>query len=179
MMSRHLNNPVSAKSVFVLAILYLILANFGYARAGGGDDPFAGMVPISDAQLKELRGGFITADGLEINIGYEQVSYINGILESHTAIDLSQLDRAGMNGAIDNALQTSSLNIIQNGPGNRLPQGLAANIPDGFLTVIQNTLDGQTINNINLLNIRARKLGGAQSTALGNMIDLQLSSSLR
>ena len=54
-------------------------------------DAFAHSQAVLDSELAELRGGFLTSDGLEIRFGLEQIVLINGTIEARTSVNLSSL----------------------------------------------------------------------------------------
>lgn len=107
-----------------------------------------GWETVSAASLDDMRGGFETAHGLKISFGIERAVYVNGDLAASATVDLStggQIASQKGTGA-----DTAAVTLIQNGPGNTfqpgpLAQGAAA-------TVIQNTLNNQSIKNLTVVN---------------------------
>jgi len=116
---------------------------------------FAGVAPVSNARLANLRGGFAIGSGrsrVRVSFGIERLSFINGELAAVTQLG---------------AATDSGVHVIQNGPGNLAAAQLQGALPSGSLaTVIQNTLDGQTISNVNLYNVNVTSLQSAQALAM-------------
>lgn len=93
------------------------------------------------AKLEQLRGGFSVAQGnqsLNVSFAIQQVAYINGQLVAQTALTLPE----GMTGS---SLAQSALppQVIQMGANNQFALPLGS--PQQTLTVIQNSLNGQSI----------------------------------
>ena len=147
--------------------------------AGAGalfDDPLLGLEPLSDAEMSSLRGGFITSDGIEITIGYEQAAFINGILQTKLALDISQLKR--QDDVSDLAGSVAPVRVIQNGQGNAAPR-FSTPLPDAsYLTLIQNSLDHQTLQNLTVLNVDIKNIPSLHPSSFGNLINDQILNAL-
>ena len=122
------------------------------ARAAVAETPpapsplFAPMAAVDDETLDGLRGGFEAPGGLRMSFGIERAVYINGVLESTTHLKVADL------GQIVAALPTgTTLKVIQNGPGNSIETTLPATL---LGTVIQNSLDNQTLRVVNKIDIK-------------------------
>ena len=117
-----------------------------------GDNPFANLETVSDADLAGMRGGF-SMGGLNISFGVEVLSMVNGtpVLQySFTDQNLpgAPLAPAGLQHILaNNGLQ----NIIQVGPGNEILNSFSGF--EGMLTVIQNTLDNTLIQHFSTITI--------------------------
>lgn len=104
----------------------------------------------SDETLEQMRGGFsINTGGSQIllSLGFQQVTFINGMLAAMTTLNLPQL-----NSAIPIPIQQNFIpsQIIQNGPGNTyIPP---APLPSNVMTVIQNSLNNQIISHMTIIN---------------------------
>lgn len=131
-------------------------------------------VVLSEDDLSQLRGGFVTSDGLEINIGIEKIALMNGELQSWLAMDLSQVSQSSAN---VNSLNDVA-NVIQSGSGNGISQDLMPLIDSGVLSVIQNTLDGQEIKTLTELNINVSNVNNFNLPNLGRLLDFQVTQSL-
>jgi hypothetical protein len=91
----------------------------------------------SNQELDSMRGGFeVPIDGQQIllSLGIERVTFINGELAAVTPV--SDLH----------------FQLIQNGPGNSFSPPSSVTLPPETLTLIQNSLDNQTIRNLTLIN---------------------------
>ena len=127
---------------------------------------------ISETSLDRVRGGF-SGDGLNISFGIERAVYINGALVTTTTLNVSDLGRITA-GRATAALDIGTIALIQNGAGNSVAAGTISSSSIG--TVIQNTLDGQKIQNLTVINATANSLGvlrnlNLQSSLRGAVID--------
>lgn len=135
---------------------------------------FAGReaLAMSESSLDRVRGGFVT-NGLTISFGIERAVYVNGTLLTTTSLNVSDLGRiSGGRGAA--AVDTGTLALIQSGAGNVVAAGSLS--PTSLGTVIQNTLDGQKIQNVTTINATVNSLGvlrglNLQSSLRGAVID--------
>lgn len=139
--------------------------------------PYAHALQVPDAELAELRGGFMTSDGLDIHFGLEQIVMVDGELKTRTSLNLSSLQSASATPQqID---QNKVVRIVQNGDRNIVSPDVAEKFSTGLLNVIQNSLDTQTIQNLTVLNIGVSNLSSIPQRALGNAVDVGLASALR
>lgn len=135
--------------------------------------PFGGeLVAMSEKSLDRVRGGFV-ADGLNISFGIERAVYVNGALVTTTSLNVSDLGRITA-GRATTSFDTASLGLIQSGPGNSFAPGAMSSASIG--TVVQNTLDGQKIQNLTVINATVNSLGflkglNLQSSLRGAVID--------
>ena len=132
-------------------------------------------VVLSEEHLSQLRGGFVTSDGIEINVGIEKIALLNGVLQSWLAMDLSNISHSSVNVG---ELYHQAGSVVQSGNGNFLSQDLKPLLDSGALDVIQNTLDGQKIQNLTELNIDVSNIKNFHLPDLGRMIDFQVTQSL-
>jgi hypothetical protein len=95
--------------------------------------------PVPPAALDKLRGGFVTATGLQISLGVERLVMINGAPVSLVSLQGIGAGTAGRQGIAAGAEGTARL--IQQGGNNVF--GAALDQPGA--TFIQNSLNGQTI----------------------------------
>lgn len=126
------------------ALLFLTLAGLS-APVMAAD--FAGVSPVSDAQLASLRGGFAIGDGDDsvwLSFSFDQLAYINGNLVATTHLA---------------SLADAKVTVMQNGVGNYVRNTLP---PNTFGTVVQNSLDSQVISNVNVFNMTVTSLRAAQ-----------------
>ena len=136
-------------------------------------NPFGGeRVAVAETALDVVRGGFVT-DTLNISFGIERAVYINGALVTTTSFNLSDLGRiSGGRGSA--ALDSATVALIQNGTGNTVSAGSISSA--SIATVVQNTLDGQKIQNLTVINASVNSLGvlrglNLQSSLRGAVID--------
>ncbi|MGB7755517.1 MAG: hypothetical protein WBL23_05595 [Salinisphaera sp.] len=147
-----------------LVLFMLLVAPLGLepalAAEPGDSAIFAHLRPVSDARLSALRGGFTLVSGgvrVDVAMGIQQMTYINGRLVVSSVLDT-------------NSIPTQTLHLIQNGPGNALdPAGLNL-LPGTMATVIQNTLDKQTIRNLNVLNVTVTSRALAEAMSIQSSV---------
>ena len=128
-------------------------------------------VAIAESSLDRVRGGF-SVEGLNISFGIERATYINGALVTTTTLNVSELGRITAGTAA--SFNVGSMGLIQSGSGNVVsPTTISAG---SVGTVIQNTLDGQKIQNVTIINATTNSLGllkgmNMQSSLRGAVID--------
>lgn len=126
--------------------------------------------PVGDDELDELRGGFQTPDGLSVSFGIERVVYVNGVLQSTTALrveDLGQL-HGGAAGPAVVLPPGATVALIQNGGGN----SVAGNVLNGAAlgTIIQNSLDNQKIQTVTTINATVNSVQALQGLRMQNSL---------
>ena len=129
--------------------LLLALLPASISHAGPTAGAIAGLSDsrvVGDRELARLRGGF-SRGGLEINFGIEHAVLINGVLRSHSILFASGRRQ----------VDAGNLRLIQNGPGNTVSPALLQSASPA-VTLIQNSLDYQVIQNLSLYNIEVRNL---------------------
>ena len=113
---------------------------------------------LADDELAALRGGF-SLDNLEISIGLEQVISVNGETLAINHLTIPNLNQMVSGQAVPHQIETvlSIINSGQNG------QALVSSASDagGWMTLIQNDLNGSVIQNARYLNIELNNLGAA------------------
>ncbi len=135
--------PLASGERQSLAALCVLIIMLGVSLQTFADDDrknifsYYGGSILSDERLSQLRGGFVTSDGVEINVGIEKVALMNGELQSWLAMDLSKISQS----SIDVSKLNNVAGVVQSGAGNQMSQGLRELVDSGVLSVIQNTLD--------------------------------------
>jgi hypothetical protein len=111
--------------------------------------------PVSDRQLDSIRGGFDIGGGLLGSFGIDRATYINGQLVAHSQVTIPDIAHITTQqaAALAVAMQT---NVIRNGPGNVADLASFSSAPGS--TVIQNSLDGQNIQNRTTINATVNTL---------------------
>jgi hypothetical protein len=130
--------------------------------ASAWTDPFVDLQAhvVSEQVLDSMRGGFTSADGLEISFGIEQAVLIDGILQ------------------VVKTFSASSTSVT-----NMLPQQVSdlrstAMTPDAIRSqvntiVIQNSLDQKVIDSITLINATVTSLGLSRERSLLHSLQQQ------
>lgn len=127
---------------------------------------------VAETSLDRVRGGF-SVDGLNISFGIERAVYVNGSLVTSTSMNVTELGQVAAGRGVT-TLDPGTIALIQNGSGNSVATGSIS--PTTIGTVIQNTLDGQKIQNVTVINATANSLGvfrnlSLQSSLRGAVID--------
>jgi len=112
-------------------------------------------LPVPNERLDAVRGGFDLGDGLEASLGIERAVYIDGNLVTYTSVNIPDLAHVTTQQAMALASALSTVNV-QSGPGNTFdPSSLGSTTA---ATVIQNTLNNQTIRSLTTLNVAVNTL---------------------
>lgn len=99
---------------------------------------------VADEDLAEMRGGMITADGLKIDFSLTTQMLVNNVLQHQfqvTSDTANEIDPKDL------------ITVIQLGQNNiSLPVEQIKDLP-GAISIIQNTLDDQLIQQFNILDV--------------------------
>lgn len=145
-----------ARQGFVAATVAL-----GSIGAWAEPSAIAKAAAVDEARLDGLRGGFDIAQGLRASFGIERTTTINGALVVSQSIQIADLSRVSADQAAQLQSLLSNVSLIRNGPGNTFAP-IAGTVPGGA-TVIQNTLDGQAIKSMTVINATTNSLGALQA----------------
>jgi hypothetical protein len=152
----------------LVAAAPLAMAACGAVCAG------AWSLPVGDAQLDAMRGGFDSGNGLLASFGIDRLVYVNGDLAARTSVSIP--DVGHMTAAQAHALAAvDGVLTVQGGQGNTAtlaPSGAAA------ATVIQNSLDGQHIQSLTTIDASVNRLDQFRSARLGDTLQGALIQSL-
>ena len=119
------------------------------ARATPGARLMAGAA-VEANELDQVRGGFDTGNGLKVSFGIERAVYINGNLVTTTSLSVLDQGRLSATGAPRVASNDNgSLTLIQNGAGSVFSSSAS---PTAVATVIQNTLNNQSIRSVTVID---------------------------
>lgn len=150
---------MSRNQVFGMIAALALLCGASASAAPPADTGFIGLQPVSDARLAQLRGGFSIGGGpnqVQLSLGIERLTFVNGEPAVVTRLGSSVSD---------------GIRLIQNGAGNVFDTSVLHTLLPGTLgTVIQNSLDGQTIHNLNVFNITVTSRQLAQSLSVQNSV---------
>lgn len=114
--------------------------------------------PLADPELAQLRGGFVL-DGLEISIGLEQIVAVNGETLVVNRLNIPDLNQSLGTDQLVQQMESVITDSGVGGPDLSLATGASGN--GGWMTVIQNSLDSTTIQQIRQLDIELNNLSGA------------------
>jgi hypothetical protein len=163
---------ISIRSMATVLLLTL-LCGLPMTRAWAfeGDEDFTQRTPVSEAALDRMRGGFQSNPNDPImSFGIERSVFLNGKLVSSTVLTIPNLMQFAGNPG-------NTFTLIQTGGGNSLTAG-ASSLP-AFMTVIQNSLDNQSIQNQTIMNATVAALSWARSLTLGNALSQATVSAIR
>ena len=171
---------------------------FGDASLGARKPRFdpSAWAAVSDEQLAKQRGGFETRTGLAVSFGIVRTVAINGDVVSKTSFNFQ--DMANIT-AQEVRLATAAMaqaGVVQVGAGNSIPSTVAATgsaVPAGATslagpsgpsglsglpaTVVQNSLNGQNIQALTLINTSVNSMALFKSAnANATMRDAQMGS---
>lgn len=113
--------------------------------------------PVSDKALDNLRGGFDVGQALTVSFGIVRSVTINGDLVAQTSFNLPDITKITAEQARIASLAIAETGVVQNGVGNILTNGIRSELPTS--TVIQNTLNDQTIETLTVINAGVNSLG--------------------
>lgn len=139
---------------------------------------FACVTVLDDALMDGLRGGFETPGGLMLSFGIERLVYINGELLSTTSLNVADLGTlVGGSAEAAKALTVgSTVGLIQNGPNNTFDASMMSS--GAFATVIQNTLNDQTILSVTTINATVNSMDMLQANRIGDSLRNTVNSAL-
>lgn len=176
-------NALSRSICRMIKVIMLTLLGFQFvtpAMASMREGTFTFRVPVSEAVLDSMRGGFQRGpDGPFMSFGIERNVFDNGKLISSTVLKIPDMarfadrrdwnpvaDHTAMRSAADHPSETFT--FIQSGPGNSFAHDTPSLPP--FLTVIQNSLDNRTIQSETIINATVEALTWARSLHLGHAL---------
>lgn len=133
------------------ALAAAFLAGAAMAPAVYASDPEASSfgTPVAAEALDEARGGFDVPGGLTLSLGIERVVSVNGEVLSRTNIAIPDLTTITADQARQAQEALGSARLIQLG-GNNFA-GADTGLGSGA-TLLQNTLNGQTIRTDTIIN---------------------------
>ena len=106
--------------------------------------------------LDDMRGGFDTPLQLKLSFGIERAVYLNGALVTTTSFNLPGLGSMTPENQSALSVASGTVSLLQNGPGNSFALSPAAT--PLAATVIQNTLNNQSIQGLTTINATANSL---------------------
>ncbi|MGM3275334.1 hypothetical protein [Ralstonia sp. 24A2] len=167
----------------------LVLAGSGHALAAGMggvtdamdgprmNNPVHAWKAVSEDQLDDMRGGFDvpSAAGLRISFGIDRAVYINGDLVASVSVNIPDIARMTTAQAQQLANVVNTVNVVQNGPNNVAPPDIAAGA-SAAATVIQNSLNNQTLQAITTINAAVNSLPQFRQLSLNNALQSALAN---
>ena len=180
----------TAHTPFRLALVLLLALAAATAGAQPGNKtpaaPRATWMTVGDATLESMRGGFDLGGGLMVSFGISRAITVNGVLLAATTFNIPDVARITAVQAAALERQMNSTNLVQVGPNNSVVAatsvaGAAAGVAaapaslPAAATVVQNTLDNQTIQTRTLIDATTNAMSLAKSiNAAGALRDALL-----
>jgi len=127
---------------------------------------------VSDQELDSMRGGYVTDNGVAILFGIQQAVFTDGRLQAVTP----QLVVSATGQAVSPSSIARFQAIFGGGTGTIQAGSTAIVLPQ---TIIQNTLDGRTIDAVTVINAAALNLSRIRSMNISSVLTGQLIQSLR
>ena len=140
------------------------------------------LAALGNEALDDIRGGFEPANSnLRFSFGIERAVFINGELFAHTVLNLRDLQWvAGTGGGAPQVTAANAaagaLGVIQNGSGNSFTAQVGSNLAG---TVVQNTLNNQTIQNVTTVNATVNSAQLFRSMSVQSAVQNGIVNSLR
>ncbi|WP_296228228.1 hypothetical protein [Ralstonia sp. UBA689] len=154
------------------AVGLLALAGSRYALAAGMEDnPVHAWQAVSEDKLDDMRGGFDvpSAAGLRISFGIDRAVYINGDLVASVSANVPDVAHMTASQAQQLAGVVNTVNIVQNGPNNVAPPDVVTGAA-AAATVIQNSLNNQTLQAVTTINAAVNSLPQFRQLSLANVL---------
>lgn len=141
-------------------------------------NPLGGaLVALDDSQLDGMRAGFEMDGGLKVSLGIERAVLINGQLVTTTSLNIKDLQNlSGGQAAQLESLASGTIGLVQNGAGNTAS---VVGTPGTIGTVVQNTLNNQSINNVTVINATVNSMQMLRSLDVQSAVRDGVINSLR
>jgi hypothetical protein len=148
------------RAAFRMRSLVAAAAMMASMAALGDDHALTDAVPVGEAALEQVRGGFDIPENLHASLQLERIVAANGEQIAHLAVDIPDIGHMTVEQAESLAHAAGTL-VIQGGPNNAfnlMELGPAA-------TVIQNTLNDQHLVAVTTLNVEVNSLAAFREMA--------------
>ena len=145
------------------------------AKSGGLFNP-GEWKAVSDDKLDTLRGGFEAGNGMTVSFGLVRTVTINGDVVNRTSFNLPDVSKISAEQARIVSAAIAETSVVQNGSGNVVSESVRSQLTGG--TLIQNSLNNQTIQTLTVINAGVNSLGLFKSLNLQNALKDSLFGSL-
>ena len=166
-------------SLPLLPLLPLLLVSMaGVVNAAEPDAHLAAFdasCAVDQETLDAARGGFLTGDGLMVNLGLERMVSINGNVVERSELQLGDVGKLARGETSLSSEAVGQLRLIQNGDV-RTVTGNAQNLLGG--TVIQNSLNDQMIRNQTSINATVNTAGMLRALNFGTSLNNALTTAV-
>jgi hypothetical protein len=162
-----------ARKIPIVLALAAVMALWGPSSGRADADGFGGAEIVPFEELDAARGGYQAGKDLMFSFGVEKATYINGVLQATSSLNLLQPAGESRQGS-----QVPSFTLVQNGTSipNSGKDFSAFFLPgQGFQgTIIQNSLDKQWITNVTKISVGLNVLGAIRENNLSSILNQQL-----
>ncbi len=140
-----------------------LLLAVGNGINAGGSDKIDGLFNpsewkfASNEQLDTLRGGFESPTGMTVSFGLVRTVSINGDVVNRTSFNLPDVSKITAEQARAVSTAMAETRLVQNGGGNVVSDSVRSQLSGG--TLIQNSLNDQTIQTLTVINAGVNSLG--------------------
>jgi hypothetical protein len=150
-------NTFLFKNMVILAFLVIVSApGIGFAEVTGKElATFEVMEAVDNDVLDSMRGGFMAANGVRLDIGVEKASYVDGVLQ------------------VQNAFRLEDIDIQGKGFGASVSPNELQNISSALNTVIQNNLDQKTVQNLTVIDVNVNNFTNLRNGFVDSIRGLQ------
>jgi len=161
----------TARKLLIVLALAAVMALWGPSSARADADGFGGAEIVPLQELDAARGGYQAGKDLMFSFGVEKATYLNGVLQATSSLNLLQPVGAAAEGSQTPFPGT----LIQVGKPGDLNKNFSAISPDGFRGIIlQNSLDKQWITNVTKISVGLNVLGAFRENNLSSILNQQL-----
>ncbi|MFV8670675.1 hypothetical protein ACNRC9_16930 [Ralstonia pseudosolanacearum] len=146
---------------------------------GARPNPVHAWTAVSEDRLDDMRGGFDipSVDNLRISFGIDRAVYVNGALTTSVSVNIPDVARMTADQARQLAAVANTVSLVQNGPNNAFsPDAVAGATAAAAATVIQNTLNNQTLQSLTTINAAVNSLPQFRQLNLGNLLQNALTN---
>jgi hypothetical protein len=123
---------------------------------------------VSAEKLDTMRGGYETSTGMTVSFGVVRTVSINGDVVNRTSFNLPDVSKITADQARAVSTALNEANIVQNGTGNVVSDSVRTQLSGG--TLIQNSLNNQTIQTLTVINAGVGSLGLFKSINLQGVL---------
>jgi len=161
----------TAPKLLIVLALAAVMALWGPSSARADADGFGNAEIVSLQELDSARGGYQAGKDLMFSFGVEKATYLNGVLQATSSLNLLQ-----PGGAVAEGMQTPFPGtLIQVGKPGDQNKNFSAISPDSFRGIIlQNSLDKQWITNVTKISVGLNVLGASRENHLSTILNQQL-----
>ena len=110
---------------------------------------------VDNDTLDTMRGGFVTGNGVRVDIGVEKASYVDGVLQ------------------VQNSFKVADVALLERTFGATISSGDLQNVSSSFDTLIQNNLDQKTIQNLTVIDVNVKNFSNLQNGFVESIRGLQ------